>query len=69
MSLEKLRWRLTSFHSVWKPLRGPLRDWPLALCDPATVEPDHLTAADIVFKTRATENLQVHYDPPSVGTI
>ncbi|KAL8805665.1 MAG: hypothetical protein Q9182_001809 [Xanthomendoza sp. 2 TL-2023] len=48
--------------NVWKPLRGPLRDWPLALCDAASVQADHLVAADGVFKTRVTENLQVHYD-------
>ncbi|KAL8677842.1 MAG: hypothetical protein Q9186_005754 [Xanthomendoza sp. 1 TL-2023] len=48
--------------NVWKPLRGPLRDWPLALCDAASVRADHLMAADGVFETRVTENLQVHYD-------
>ncbi|KAG6991104.1 hypothetical protein G7Y79_00057g090860 [Physcia stellaris] len=48
--------------NAWKPLRGPLRDWPLALCDPASVQPDHLVAADLVFETNVAENLQVHHD-------
>ncbi|KAL8811536.1 MAG: hypothetical protein Q9200_001728 [Gallowayella weberi] len=48
--------------NVWKPLRGPLRDWPLALCDAASVQTDQLVAADAVFKSKVTENLQVHYD-------
>ncbi|KAI4250069.1 MAG: hypothetical protein L6R40_000241 [Gallowayella cf. fulva] len=48
--------------NVWKPLRGPLRDWPLALCDAESVHADHLAAADGVFETKITENLQVHYD-------
>ena len=49
-------------HSIWKPLRGPLRDWPLALCDAETVQADHLVAADKVFEARFSENLQVYYD-------
>lgn len=49
-------------HSVWKPLRGPLRDWPLALCDAASVQANDLTPADVVFDTKVTENMQVHHD-------
>ena len=49
-------------HSVWKPLRGPLRDWPLALCDAASVQANDLTPADVVFDTKVTENTQVHHD-------
>ena len=52
---------LTS-HSIWKPLRGPLRDWPLALCDASSVQPDQLAAADVVLKDKVSDNLQVHYD-------
>ncbi len=47
---------------MWKPLRGPLRDWPLALCDAASVKATDLTASDIVFEGKVTENLQIHYD-------
>ncbi|KAL8639104.1 MAG: hypothetical protein Q9228_003819 [Teloschistes exilis] len=47
---------------VWKPLRGPLRDWPLALCDASTVHPNDLIASDNVFDVKVTENMQVHYD-------
>lgn len=53
---------LNPSHSVWKPLRGPLRDWPLALCDAASVKAADLTAADIVFEENVSENLQIHYD-------
>lgn len=49
-------------YSVWKPLRGPLRDWPLALCDAASVQAKDLTPADIVFDTKVTENMQVHHN-------
>lgn len=50
------------FDSVWKPLRGPLRDWPLALCDASSVQATDLMASDQVFDTKVTENMQVHYD-------
>ncbi|KAF4450028.1 tetratricopeptide repeat domain-containing protein [Fusarium austroafricanum] len=50
--------------NAWKPLRGPLNDWPLALCDARTVYYDQDTMpGDIVYREWATENLQVHYSP------
>lgn len=48
--------------SVWKPLRGPLRDWPLTFCDVSSVQADHLIETDIIYENVVTENLQVHYD-------
>ena len=47
--------------SVWKPLRGPLRDWPLALCDMSSVLATDVLAADIVYSNRVVENFQVHH--------
>ena len=49
--------------SVWKPLRGPLRDWPLGLVDARTVDFENDTLpADVVFPTWVTENMQVLYN-------
>ena len=48
--------------SVWKPLRGPLQDWPLAVCDAASVAADNLVVSDKVYPDFATENVQVHRD-------
>lgn len=48
--------------SVWKPLRGPLQDWPLAVCDAASVDADNLVVSDKVYSDFATENIQVHRD-------
>lgn len=42
--------------STWKPLRGPLRDWPLALCSPNSVSDDDLIAADNVRGDDFAEN-------------
>ncbi|ORX98665.1 hypothetical protein BCR34DRAFT_640632 [Clohesyomyces aquaticus] len=48
--------------SVWKPLRGPVNDWPLALCDPRTVnQSEDLVAVDVVTREGCTENVQVYH--------
>ncbi|PQE09906.1 hypothetical protein CJF31_00003809 [Rutstroemia sp. NJR-2017a BVV2] len=51
-------------HSVWKPLKGPVHDWPLALCDASTVDTTQdLTAMDFVMKEdAAVENIQVYHN-------
>lgn len=39
-------------------------DWPLALCDAASVDFENDTmAGDVVEKTKAFENTQVHFNP------
>ena len=49
--------------SAWHPLRGPLVDWPLALCDASSVDFVHDTmAGDVVDRDAAFENTQVHYN-------
>ncbi|KAJ3541339.1 hypothetical protein NM208_g4656 [Fusarium decemcellulare] len=50
--------------NAWRPLRGPLNDWPLGLCDARSVDYAADTMpADIVYREWATENLQIHYNP------
>jgi hypothetical protein len=49
--------------NVWKPLRGPLCDWPLALCDPRSVDASDLRARDTVKRESFIETYQVHYTP------
>lgn len=48
--------------NVWKPLRGPVNDWPLAFCDASTVETKDLAVTDMVYPTYYTENLSVAYN-------
>jgi len=48
--------------NVWKPLRGPLRDWPLALCDPRSVASTDLQARDTVKRDSFIETYQLHYN-------
>jgi hypothetical protein len=48
--------------SIWKPLRGPLNDWPLAVCDASSVDSaGDLEAADLLYPDLVTENYQVYY--------
>ncbi|KAE9987078.1 hypothetical protein EG328_003860 [Venturia inaequalis] len=48
--------------NVWHPIRGPCVDWPLAVCDAATVDFDKDTmASDFVDLWGYSENVQVHH--------
>jgi hypothetical protein len=48
--------------SLWKPIKGPLNDWPLGLCDARSLDFETDTIpSDIVFDDFFTENLQVLY--------
>lgn len=52
----------TAVCSVWKPLVGPLNDWPLAVCDVTTVkEQRDFEDTDLLYEDLATENRQVYY--------
>ncbi|RYP81034.1 hypothetical protein DL770_006024 [Monosporascus sp. CRB-9-2] len=50
--------------NAWKPLEGPLRDYPMAYCDAKTMDPNtDLLTVDEVFPTVANEVYQVLYNP------
>ncbi|KAL9124674.1 MAG: hypothetical protein Q9217_006019 [Psora testacea] len=45
--ITKRRWQVLN---IWRPLFGPLEDWPLAVCDFESLEPDEdLVASDNVY--------------------
>lgn len=51
-------------NSIWKPLYGPLTDWPLSVCDSRTIVPTRdCIATDVVDRQGFNENYQVYYDP------
>ena len=39
--------------SIWRPIRGPVRDWPLAVCDGSTVRDENLIETDHVRRQYA----------------
>ncbi len=49
--------------NLWRPIRGPLRDSPLAMCDGRTVAPDDLVASDLIYPNRRGETYSVKYNP------
>lgn len=45
--------------NVWRPIRGPLEDAPLAVCDSSTVAPGDLMICDLIYADRVTETYSV----------
>jgi hypothetical protein len=49
--------------NVWRPIRGPLRDAPLAVCDATTVSFTDFVPSDLVYRDRTGETYRVKYNP------
>ncbi|KAE8414599.1 hypothetical protein BDV36DRAFT_239050 [Aspergillus pseudocaelatus] len=60
---DLIRTRKFQMINVWKPLRGPLRDWPLALCDYSTLNRDDLVPVDEVHREGILESHSIQYNP------
>jgi hypothetical protein len=60
---EKLLRGRVQIINLWRPIRGPLRDTPLAVCDARSVAPEDLVPSDLVYPHRTGETYQVRYNP------
>jgi hypothetical protein len=49
--------------NVWRPIRGPLLDAPLAVCDARSVEREDLVPSDLIYQHRIGETYSVTYRP------
>jgi hypothetical protein len=49
--------------NVWRPVRGPVLDSPLALCDAQSFTDDDLIASDLVYAHVRGETSRVEYRP------
>lgn len=49
--------------NLWRPIRGPLRDAPLALCDAATLSDGDLVAHDLIYDDRVGEIYALTHNP------
>jgi hypothetical protein len=49
--------------NVWRPIRGPLRDAPLAVCDATSVAFTDFVPSDLVYRDRTGEIYRVKYNP------
>ena len=49
--------------NVWRPIRGPLRDAPLAVCDATSVAFADFVPFDLVYRNRIGETYRVRDKP------
>jgi hypothetical protein len=59
---ELLRGRVQVVN-VWRPIRGPLQDSPLAVCDATSISTNDLVPSDLVYPHRVGETYSVTYNP------
>jgi len=55
--------QITCCTQVWRPLRGPVQDSPLAVCDAATTKQADLLATSLHFPDRTGEVYNVMHSP------
>lgn len=48
--------------SIWKPLLGPLYDWPLALCHLGSIDTQDLKRVDFIHRAGNLESYQMLYN-------
>ncbi|KAF2133131.1 hypothetical protein P153DRAFT_353543 [Dothidotthia symphoricarpi CBS 119687] len=62
LNIDASTYRRMQTLNVWKPLYGPLTDWPLSVCDSRSISTSRdCIATDVVERTGFTENYQVYY--------
>jgi hypothetical protein len=49
--------------NLWRPIRGPVQDAPLAVCHGRSVVPGDLVPSDLVYPERTGETYSVTYNP------
>ena len=49
--------------NLWRPIRGPLRDSPLAMLDGRTLADGDLVASDLIYPNRSGETYSVKFNP------
>lgn len=59
---ELLRHRFAEIN-VWRPIRGPVLDSPLALCDARSLTTEDTVATDLVYPHRVGETYSFTYNP------
>ncbi len=60
---DTLLQRRFAFINLWRPIRGPLVDQPLAVCDARSVAPGDLIEQDLIYRDRVGETYAVAHNP------
>lgn len=55
--------RRYAFVNLWRPIVGPLRDAPLALCDARSVAPETVVVSSLIYPDRRGEVYRLTYSP------
>jgi hypothetical protein len=59
---QRLQHRFAEIN-VWRPIRGPVESWPLAVCDALSIEPKNFVTADFVYRDKVGEVYRFTYNP------
>lgn len=55
--------RRFAFVNVWRPIRGPVRDTPLAVCDARSIDATDLVPTEMRYRDRTGETYAVTFNP------
>jgi hypothetical protein len=55
--------------NVWRPIRGPVRESPFAICDARSVGLEDFVASDLLYPDRKGETYGVRFNPKSTAGI
>jgi len=60
---ERRRGERYAIVNVWRPLFGPVRDTPLAVCDARSLDAQDLVPIDLLYRDRTGQNYTFLYNP------
>ena len=60
---EELLKHRFAINNLWRPIRGPVLDSPLTLCDASSLAQENLIASDLRYPDRTGETYAVTYNP------
>jgi hypothetical protein len=49
--------------NVWRPIRGPVESFPLAVCDARSIKPQDFVPSDLVYRDKIGETYRFKYNP------
>jgi hypothetical protein len=60
---EELLKHRFAINNLWRPIRGPVLESPLTLCDAQSLEEENLIASDLKYPDRTGETYSITYNP------
>jgi hypothetical protein len=60
---EELLKHRFAINNLWRPIRGPVLESPLTLCDAQSLEEENLMASDLKYPDRTGETYSITYNP------